>query len=115
MSSSQLSPLIFDHCAKTKDEILPNNIILIVHILPIPDGVVEDCGLGNKMRFGELDILRNHDQGGHVVLGAKTTDTFQCCLSRKGVCINIIFSNVRGGEHTANFASRQPRSSGQEI
>jgi hypothetical protein len=60
--------LKFDRCAKTKDELLPKKIILIVHILPLPNGILEDCGLGDKMRFEELDILRNHDQGGHVVL-----------------------------------------------
>ncbi len=68
--------LNFNHCAKTKDELLPKKKVPIVHILPVPDGILEDHGLDNKMRFGELDILRNHDQGGHVVLGANTTDTF---------------------------------------
>ncbi len=67
--------LNFNRCAKMKDELLPKKIVLIVHILPVANGILEDRGLGGKMRFGELDILRNHDQGGHVVLGAKTTDT----------------------------------------
>ncbi len=68
--------LNFNHCAKTKDELLPKKLVPIIHILPVPDGIIENRCLGNKMRFGELDILRNHDQGGHVVLEAKMTDTF---------------------------------------
>jgi hypothetical protein len=68
--------LDFNCCAKTKDKLLLKKIVLIIHILSVPDGILEDCGLGNKMRFGELDILRNHDHGGHVILGAKMMDTF---------------------------------------
>jgi hypothetical protein len=68
--------LNFNCCAKTKDELLPKKIVLTVHILPVPNGSLEVHGLGNKMRFGELDILKNHDQGGHVILGAETMDTF---------------------------------------
>ena len=75
MLSNQLSLSISIAVPKMKDELLPKKIVLIVHILPVPDGVLENRGFGNKMRFGELDILRNHDKGGHVILGAKTTDT----------------------------------------
>jgi hypothetical protein len=38
--------LDFNHCAKTKDEFLPKKIILIINILPVLDGVLEDCGRG---------------------------------------------------------------------
>ncbi len=60
----------------TKEKSLPLEIIFIVKILPVVDGILELSGLGNLMGLGEINALRDLQQRYHVVLRAKNDVCF---------------------------------------
>ena len=95
-----------------KEKSLPLDIILIVEILPIVDGILELSGLGNMMGLGEINALRDLQQGCHVILRAKTTYVFENGLSRYCICCTIIFGRIKAHEHTVYVPSKDLRLQG---
>jgi len=88
-----------------KEKSLPLDIILIVEILPIVDGILELSGLGNMMGLGEINALRDLQQGYHVVLHAKMTFVFENGLPKYCICCNIVFGRINTRKHTADVPS----------
>ncbi len=80
-----------------KEKSLPLDIILIVEILPIVDGILELSGLGNMMGLGEINALRNLQQGYHIIMRAKTAYAFENGLPRYCICCNIVFGRINAG------------------
>ncbi len=89
----------------TKEKSLPLEIIFIIKILPVVDGILELSGLGNMMGLGEINALRYLQQGYYVVLRAKMTYVFENGLPRYCICCNIVFSRINARKHTADVPS----------
>jgi hypothetical protein len=53
---------LFQRPCHEEGEILPLEIIFTVKILPVVDGILELSGLGNMMRLGEINTLRDLQQ-----------------------------------------------------
>ncbi len=60
----------------TKEKSLPLEIIFIIDDPAVVDGILELSGLGNMMGLGEINALRDLQQGYHFVLRAKMTYVF---------------------------------------
>ncbi len=86
----------------TKEISLPLEIISIVKILPVVDVILELSGLGNMMGLGEINALRDLQQGYHVVLHAKMTFVFENGLPKYCICCNIVFGRINARYHTAD-------------